>query len=283
MQDTRMRHVLPQVLLILVISTVCITVQADEPETTTLEQQRLALMRQRIAAMTVTAADAQVPAHLQPDPLFRYDDPTRGYIDGTVWKLGRTGRPWAIITAELHPRYGGSPRIVYDFLSLTDAPFSVQTSDVGGWRPAASAVAFAPIADAPLPAATPVQRQAQMRQLAARFQGTQDVENQKVQLRLLPTPIDRYQPVSGQDRSDGVIMVLCNGRNPALILCIETDGQTWSYGIGRLSLPSVLTVTLADKVVYHQQANTSSAGYTASNAAAVIPGYEQNQGSVEAR
>ncbi|SFH74002.1 hypothetical protein [Planctomicrobium piriforme] len=251
------------------------------PAEASLEDQRLAVMSQRIAAMEFTSGETGFPARLEATPLFRYDDQTRGYIDGTVWRLGKMTRPLAIVTAELHPRYGGSPRIVYDFLSLTSVPFVAHPSDVGNWSPGGSAVDWKSFPDAPVPAASAALRLAQMKQLSARFVATQDVEGQKVQLRLLPTPIDRYQPFPLKDRSDGAIFVLCNGRNPALILLIESDGETWSFGIGRLSLPSVLAASLNGVIVYHQQANVYGPGYNASNASVVIPGYEAGKGSVE--
>jgi hypothetical protein len=256
-------------------------VRAEEkPSAPSVEDLRMEVMRQRISSIEFHSTEPGFPVKVESEPLFRYDDHTRGYIDGTVWRLGTVTRPLAIVTAELHPRYGGSPRIVYDFLSMTTVPFTATTSDVGNWRPGASAIEIQPFPKAPAPAPSQVLRLAQIKQLAARFSGIQEVEGQRVQLRLLPTPIDRYQPVLQNDRSDGAIFLLCNGRNPALVLLVETDGQAWSFGIGRLSLPSNLTAELDGNIVYHQRANVYGPGYTASNAAVIIPGYEsQSQGS----
>jgi hypothetical protein len=112
------------------------------------------------------------------DPARRtYDDETRGYVDGTVWRLGETGRPLAIITAELHPNYLGSgPRIVYDFLSLTRRPFTARSPDIPGWSPRAPAVVLKALPKAPEPSTVASKRLTQLKEQARRFSGTQEVQ-----------------------------------------------------------------------------------------------------------
>jgi hypothetical protein len=242
-----------------------------------LAEERLALMRTHALAIQINAPEESFPTQLVGEPLFRYDDHTRGYIDGAVWRLGETGRPLAIITTELHPKYlGSSPRIVYDLLSVTTVPFSAKSSDVL-WTPGDSAVRMQPFPDGPTPAANAALRTTQMKALCGRLQATQDVEGQKVQLRLLPKPIDRYAPLAGDERADGAVFVYCNGRNPAILLFLETDGQQWRYGFGRLSLPSDLVASLDGDVVWRVEVNKdygTSSPYNASNYPVVIPGYE---------
>src|ERR1700737_3169332 len=82
-------------------------------------RERLEIMTSRVESIKISSKDPDFPKRMQSTALFRYDDETRGYVDGTVWRLGEKGRPLAIITAELHPRYlNGGPRVIYDFLSL---------------------------------------------------------------------------------------------------------------------------------------------------------------------
>lgn len=236
---------------------------------------RMAVMAEHAGNFRFTAAEKDFPQRLQADPLFRYDDETRGYIDGTVWRLGATGRPRAIITTELHPNYlGGGPRVVYDALSLNPEPFAA-TSTKFVWKPTGPAVEMKPIPAGPVPAATAAQRMSQIKELSRRFTATQDIEETErvlAQLRRLPREIDRYQPTSN-DKADGAIFLFVNGRNPGLVLLIETDGTNWSYGVGRLSQPSTLTMNLDDEPVWKQPFASlgSSNPYTAGNTPAVFP------------
>ncbi len=239
--------------------------------------QRLQIMAERVGSLAITSTEPEFPRRMQGTPLFRYDDETRGYVDGTIWRLGEKGRPLAIVTAELHPKYlGGGPRIVYDFLSLTNRPFTARSPDVAGWTPGASAVEFQPLADAPQPADKAAARLTQIKQQARRFSGTQvvqELDETSVELRLLPREIDRYSP-GPHELADGAMFLLVNGRNPALMLIIETDGEAWHYGIGRLSAPSTLEVRLDGALVWSQPRFTSfewSQPYTASNSAAEFP------------
>jgi hypothetical protein len=137
-------------------------------------------------------------------------------------------------------------------------------------------VAVQPLSDAPPPAGEPLKRLTQLKQQARRFSGTQDVrelDETSVKLRLLPKEIDRYSP-GGHEFADGAIFLLVNGRNPALLLLVETDGKAWRYGVGRLSAPSILELRLDDVVVWSQgraDTLTWSQPYTASNSAATFP------------
>jgi hypothetical protein len=250
---------------------------APEPEKGDLARRRLEVMTSRIESLAVSSTDARVPKRLNSAPIFRYDDETRGYVDGTIWRLGEKGRPLAIVTAELHPQYlGGGPRIVYDFLSLTDRPFTARSLDVGGWTPGASAVAMKALEGAPPPAAKAAARLTQLKHEARRFSGTQvvrELDESSVELRLLPREIDRYSPAE-HELADGAIFLLVNGRNPALLILLETDGEAWQYGIGRLSAPSKLEVRLDGALIWSEPRIESfqwSQPYTASNSAAEFP------------
>jgi hypothetical protein len=221
------RHRRIVVAVVLTISSPAVLAEDGKP---TVAAQRMEGMKSRVTGIRVSSSDAGVPKQLRPEPLFRYDDETRGYVDGTVWRLGETGRPLALITTELHPRYlNGGPVVVYDLLSLTDKRFRLQSEDLPGWTPIGSAVTMTLLPNGPVPANEPGKRLAQLKEQARRFTATQDVaeiDKQFVHLRMLPREIERYQPTAGE-RADGAIFLLVNGRNPAIILLIETDGKSW--------------------------------------------------------
>ncbi|WP_145385159.1 hypothetical protein [Stieleria neptunia] len=248
----------------------------------TLVTQRMQVMRDHAMAIQFRSSNASHAKQVRPEPLFRYDDIPRGYLDGAVWRWGETGRPLAIVTTELHPKYlGAGPRIVYDFLSLADFPFTA-TSSHCQWQPSMSAVQFKQMADAPSPVATAAGRKIQMNRLIQGFVASQVVsaetsDTKRLKLRLLPRPIDVYQP-DGPD-SNGAVYLFVAGRMPGVIVFLETDGQTWTYGIGRLSAPSTLVVTLDQTEVYRVPPNfgTWSGGYNASNAPVDIPGIDRSR------
>ncbi len=250
-----------------------VTEELERPAVDSLTQRRLDLMRQRTQDLAFRSSAADFPMRLEREPLFRYDDQTRGYIDGTVWRLGHEGRAMAIVTSELHPNYlGGGPRIIYDLLSLTETPFTAKSADIPGWSPSTSAVLIRSLPKSPIPADTREKRLSQMKDLAARFSAAQDVEGQKINLRLLPRQIDRYVP-SKQLNSDGAIFLFVSGRNPGIVLLIESSDDSWNYGLGRLSAPSTLVVRLDETVVWEQPpaALATNQGYTATNATVKIP------------
>jgi hypothetical protein len=245
------------------------------------EKARMDLMRARAMSIKFSSQQEGFPPSLESEPLFRYDNATRGYVDGTVWRLGKTGRPLAIVTTELHPRYLGTrPVVVYDFLSLTLQPFAARAGDVSGWTPSTSAVQMQVLDDAPQPADNSAQRLFQMKQLATRFSASQivskeDPEEKKRELRLLPRPIDRYQSATN-DGNEGAIFLFVAGRMPGIVMLLETDGDKWVYGFGRLSAPSTLSVYIDKKQVWivPPDVGSWSASCTASNGPAQIPGIE---------
>lgn len=264
----------PLLIFTVLFGPLTLTAMEDQPS---IAVRRMEVMKSRINTVRVASGDPAVPDRMQPEPLFRYDDETRGYVDGTVWRLGESGRPLALITAELHPKYlGGDPAIVYDMLSLTNKPFMLKSNDVPGWSPSGSAIEMTALPDGPKPANNPAARLAQMKEQARRFTATQEVtelDKQFVHLRLLPREIDRYSPTDAP-LSDGTIFLLVNGRNPALVLIVETDGKQWQWGVGRLTLPSELELFLDDKSVWKRPRNPSNAWtspYCATNRPAEFP------------
>lgn len=246
-----------------------------EPETEekTLARKRLDLQAQRIGTMKVTwkEADDKLPTTFETTPIFKYDDPARGLVSAGLWRLGPKGRPLAIISTELQPRFYGSPRIIYEFLSLTPKAFSITSTD-SRWSPSASEIEFKPIPNAPEPAENAPQRLIQMRAQARRFTAS-EVVKERFELRLMPQPIERYTP-EGSDRADGSMFLLAFGLNPEAILFIESDGKQWNYAIGRLAGASKMNAEIDGQpaweigpVKYGWQNS-----YTASNSQADIPG-----------
>lgn len=247
-----------------------------------LAKERFTLMQQRVQGFHVKADEPGFPDRFETRHIFRYSDPARQYVDAAIWRLGEKGRPRALVTTELHRRYGGGPRIVYEYLSLTDTPFSI-TSDDSAWSPKSGALEWKPIPNCPAPAESAPRRLLQMKEIAKRFAASEEVgKDHKYELRLLPQPVDRYTPATAM-RSDGAMFLFAYGTNPEVVVLIESDGTAWNFAAGRLAGASRIVITVDDKTVWEvgrvKYGWTES--YTASNAPANIPGIAPDGSSSE--
>src|SRR5262249_34167481 len=121
--------------------------KAKDDELTTRREE---LMQKRGASAQVSSPDKGFPQRFSEETIVRYTDPARLYVAAAVWKLGDTGRPRAIVTTELRRRYLGTPRIVYEYLSLTPATFFVTGGDFG-WMPKGTTLEFKSVPGAPPP------------------------------------------------------------------------------------------------------------------------------------
>jgi hypothetical protein len=231
-----------QVVLGLLVSLVSSVAAEDDPQA----KQRLQLMQEAVRSLEPESSELKMKAALTfaSKPLLRYSDPTRGrfagagnvLLDATVWRLGTEGRPTALVTIEIY-QVPGAPRLLsYEFLSLSEAKFSLKhkAEKIRRWEPTESGLTLKELPGAPKPAATAASRLAQMRKLARRFAAKENYRGESIDCRLLPQPIDRYQ--SATDKIvDGAIFVYVNSTNPELGVVFETDGDHWFYGTLRLT------------------------------------------------
>jgi hypothetical protein len=130
-----------------------------------------------------------------------------------------------------------------------------------------------PLPKAAAPAATATARLLQMKQQAKRFTASELAEGQECELRLMPSPIERYTP-GDTDTADGALFLLSYGTNPEAVLFVESDGKEWRFGLARLSGAARMTVKLDDETAW--EVGPSQLGpnqnYNASNAPIFIPG-----------
>jgi len=216
-------------------------------------KQRLQMMSQEIAQYAIDAPpDASQAAYqFTAKPLLRYSDLTRGtgednvLVDATVWRLGRQGRPTALITLEIYRSSGTSGVLALECLSLTPDRFSLRHKQVDGitWDADESALSLKLLPAAPPPAETPAARLLQLRRLARRFSAREKIESgESMVCRMLPQPFDRYQ-APDEKIVDGAIFAFANGTNPEIGVFLECDGAKWAYGVVRLSAAEMM-VTL---------------------------------------
>lgn len=212
--------------------------QAEQAKS--VSKRRLAIMQDAIDAFAVSSKDIEAESALKfgNSPKLRYDDQVRNLLDAGVWRLGEQGRPTAFVTIELYGAGEGRALLTYEFVSLSPQQLAMTSSKGPHWSPASTDLKFVPLDKAPAPDASEKIRLTQMREIARRFLARQLYRGEKLELRLLTQPIDRYKDEE-HNITDGAAFVYANGTNPELGMLIETDGKSWSYGLFRLSSAAV--------------------------------------------
>jgi hypothetical protein len=213
------------------------------------------------------ASDPKKPLELKKEPVFEWSNPTRqGLQQGVVFLWLRDGRPavLASIFSQPHDKPNGR-QVIHEF-HILDTDRLVVTRPQGAlneWKPQAG-LERKEIAGAPDPAATPAARLLQMRKLAAEFTAhSVDQDKNRIELRLLPTPLYRY-PSAKTGVIDGALFALVStaGTDPEVLLLIEAreeKGKTrWEYACGRFS-DRDLHVRRDDKEVWSRVRNEANA------------------------
>jgi len=213
-------------------------------------KRRLEAMREAINDLKFSSPDIKAEAALRmgKGPLLRYNDQTRNLLDATVWRVGKIGRPTAVVTLEIYGKTDAAPALVYEFVSLSPGRFSMESPRGPRWTPSGTDLKMAALTNAPRAADSKTARLAQMRQAARRFEVREEYRGDKVECRLLATPIDRYDG-GERDRLDGAMFIFANGTNPEVGLLVECRDNEWSYGMFRLG-GAALSADLDGKPCY---------------------------------
>jgi hypothetical protein len=220
--------------------------------------ERLEEMKQIASSFHASTIDGtkQTPAMLAGEPLYRWNDPTREFSDGTLWFWRSSGRPIGVVAIELYP-YDRAFGIVWalEFTSLTTRAIEVEGGEHFNrryadlhpprpdgrlrWAPKEGGVTFRRVPDAPRAGATEAERLRQMKDMVKRFSAREVFRSQEYKLRLIARPIDRYADSSARV-VDGEVFLFGNGTNPEVLLMIQLDGviegsDIWSYAAAPLA------------------------------------------------
>jgi|GEM_PF-1451887 len=272
----RIRRCLPVVLLIVLTSIVSGQDEAAEKKSEDkTSASRLKAIREIMSQITLAKAqeDGYQPVDLKPDPLLRYNDVTRGIADSVVFRVGTTGRPLALITAELYGRNGQQFLLNHEFVALHQPAFRVKR-DRFVWEPGSGNLKLTELKSDQAPGDNPRLRLAQMRRLSETFTAQQTVGQSTIVLRRLTTPIDRYEPTN-DPKSDGAAFAYVWGVNPEAVLFLETDGAKWFYGWAPLS-SAPLEGRLNEGVVWQCPPGPHedrTAAYTSIHRVLTVPSY----------
>jgi hypothetical protein len=228
--------------------------KADESEAA---KARLKTMMDALGEYTIEidGADETQTPKLLPAPALRWTNTISGTKDGVVaiWSTG--GRPDVIAQFS-----GGGSVWVHEFCSTSARTFAMKRPGWATWSPKVAGVTLRAVPKAPIPAETSLNRLAQMRKIAERFEVVDDFrpiyqepKTERHTLRLLPKPIYRYE--AADDIVDGAVFALVITTDPEALLMIEagkTDkGVEWRYAVARMTVYA-LTATLDGAEVWSQ-------------------------------
>jgi hypothetical protein len=200
--------------------------------------EKLRFFRERLqTTKLVLASQPDRALELVAEPLSRFDNPVSGIADGFTFLWTDRGRPAAFLKSYYNTPRGSWGRT---YISLASGPLELVSAEgVKLWTPAKAGVRWAPLADAPSPAATAGVRLRQMRDLAREFEiidhwGLKDPTDW--QLRLLPAPLYRYE-ARDQQVVDGAIFGYVLTTSPEALLLLEVretpEGSEWHYATSR--------------------------------------------------
>jgi hypothetical protein len=206
------------------------------------QKERLELLKRQAAAYEVTLNTS--PASrlaFHGEPLLRFNNAVGGVIDGigVMWKEGE--RP--AIFAQIFLLKNGM--WIHECQSMASAGLSMRLGKVTKWEPEEAALKLTPLPDAPRAADTALKRLVQMKAQAARFSASDDFkinagdrETSRYELRLLPTPVYRYQDAK-RGINDGAVFAFVHGTDPELFLVLEHQGEGdragWFYALAPMT------------------------------------------------
>jgi hypothetical protein len=149
-------------------------VPAETDVTKLQREQRLSVMREHAKEFRAVrrVGDEKEQVELRSEPLLRYSDQPRGFVDGTVWCWKSEGRPVALAKVEMAVAANKNPFWMNCLASLDDGPISIT---FGGSRSLSTSKAgfeLQRIPHGPIPEKTAPARLRQMKELIGRFAAT---------------------------------------------------------------------------------------------------------------
>jgi hypothetical protein len=224
-----------------------------------------------------------VDLELDPKPILRWTNPLEeGSIHGVVYVWRHKGKP--VVVGQLFSYLNGKGGRVYCHAmhSLAGKGETLTGFREGKsfWTPEPEGIEMRDVPDAPVPAKNRAGRLAQMKAIARRFSAyTEEASRGKRELRLLPTPLDRF-PEDAPDDADGALFSLVVGNDPEVILFVEKGGKpaggaVWQYGLV-LSTRSTSVALLDEREVWRYDSTGKNpsdprGGYLSVHGIATLP------------
>jgi hypothetical protein len=205
--------------------------QAEEEQTPADDDSRESIVRAAQGYQLFLGADRQ-PLKMEPEPVLRWPNATRGTPDGATFVWTLDGRPEAIACIWQHGVLSNA------FHSLSGSKLIAQYGGQTVWHPEKPGISFTEFEKAPEPAESAVKRLSQMKELARRF-SCRLVGDENDELRLMPRPLYRYK-TDRPELYDGGLFAFVQGTDPEVVLVLEAqrrDGKSaWKYALTRRSM-----------------------------------------------
>jgi hypothetical protein len=210
---------------------------------------------------------------LVPESLLHWENPVRvGRTEGNfyVWTDGT--RPVLVGTVFSYdsPVEKHDVRaLAFELHTLIKEPLRVERNGDFVWMSPANSLAPIPLPDLPPPRPRRSQRLVEMRRIARRLRATTTLSGEEQVLRLLPTPIHRFNlpDVTPDDAAvqDGAVFALVTGTDPELLVFIESVRNTeetfsWQVTPARFTNLSI-KLNLDDTLLWDNSVESNRTSY----------------------
>jgi hypothetical protein len=224
------------------------------------ERDRARMLKQMTdlaAEAKLILKNAQREPKLVPQPVFRYDDQPRRFIDATMWVWTDRGRPVAFekVEAMIH-RDTGEAQWGYCFTSVTEDQVAIRWNESHNYHSKEAGINFQPLEGAPEVFEKESQQKRQARDLAKGLSARVVIDpknNVTQEMRLLTTPVYEYTDEKTKEYAGAVFALSTNGTNPDLLVLLEpreAGGKTkWHIAPARMTSGGV-TLSFRDKKVW---------------------------------
>jgi len=201
----------------------------------------LPVANEYIAHVEVTPrTDQPLPFARQPEPIFHHIQSVRGKSVGSVFLYTEpSGRPAAV--NDVFFLKSGKKDVLYtEFHSLASTPLTVRSPEGLVGECPMPGLTWNTIPDAGEPGDKPVARNRQVTQLVRRFTAHLVNRNQdRFELRLLPTPLYRFDASDAKECLGGALLVFCQETDPEIFLLLEArrSGERfqWKFAAAEFS------------------------------------------------
>ena len=172
---------------------------------------------------------------------------------GAVFAWTENGRPTIVATIFSFPLQGSQQRLaVHEFASFAEADLVVDGPDGRHWKPP-PLQRLQRVPDSPAPQKNASLLKLQCRRLAKDFSAHMNRRGERWDLRLLPTPLVEYQPLSADTLGGALFAFVGYSTDPEILLLLEaretSDVPAWQFHAVRFSDKS-LYLNFKDRPVW---------------------------------